>query len=191
VRPSCAGKRAYPRRISFWSSEILRSSEVLLLEPSSMETEGPLPAGRGLEWQSLLAEAHFADASDQGSATYSHMVDLFVERHHQLWKVRIDCVSGDPELLSHLCLSCNCSCPLTASWQTACIPLTSGAPLLRNSRRRSRTGCVTSAKASSLLGVTMGCRWQTGRQWSQMPSRRESRIATNTSAPRTLATALL
>jgi hypothetical protein len=55
----------------------------------TVETTGILPAGRGLEWQSLLAEAHFADANDQGSATYSHMVDLFVERHHQLWKVRV------------------------------------------------------------------------------------------------------
>ena len=54
-----------------------------------METKGVLHAGRGLEWQSLLGDAHFADASDQDSATYSHMVDLFVERHHQLWKVRL------------------------------------------------------------------------------------------------------
>lgn len=42
--------------------------------------------GRGLEWQALLGAPHFADADDCGSATYNHMVDLFVERHHQLWK---------------------------------------------------------------------------------------------------------
>ena len=47
-----------------------------------------LRTGRGLEWQALLAEKLFADTSDRGSATYSHVTDLFVERHHQLWKVR-------------------------------------------------------------------------------------------------------
>ena len=108
-----------PQRIPFWSSKILRCSEFLLLKTLSMEAEGPLPAGRGLEWQSLLAEPHFANASDKGSATYSHMVDLFVERHHQLWKVRVDCIYGSPNLLSHICLSCKCSFPSTASWQIA------------------------------------------------------------------------
>jgi hypothetical protein len=49
----------------------------------------PSSAGRGLEWQSLLAEPHFADADDNGSATFGHMVALFVERHHQLWKVGV------------------------------------------------------------------------------------------------------
>lgn len=42
--------------------------------------------GKGLEWQALLSDPFFADAADHSSATYSHTVDLFVERHHMLWK---------------------------------------------------------------------------------------------------------
>lgn len=46
-----------------------------------------MSAGRGLEWQAILAEPLFTDATDRGSATYNHVTDLFVERHHALWKV--------------------------------------------------------------------------------------------------------
>ena len=44
-------------------------------------------AGRGLEWQALLGEPLFHDADNCGSATLSHTIDIFVERHHLLWKV--------------------------------------------------------------------------------------------------------
>ena len=44
-------------------------------------------AGRGLEWQALLGEPLFRDADEGGSATLAHAIDIFVERHHLLWKV--------------------------------------------------------------------------------------------------------
>eukprot|EP00775_Hariotina_reticulata_P003344 gene3344-3620_t len=37
-------------------------------------------------WQQLLARRLFAKASDHGSLSLSHLVSLFVERSHQLWK---------------------------------------------------------------------------------------------------------
>ena len=44
--------------------------------------------GRDLEWRAVLSERLFRDASDGGSASLGRLVDIFVERHHQLWKVR-------------------------------------------------------------------------------------------------------
>ena len=38
-------------------------------------------------WQSIMARDRFAQASDDGSGTLSHLTDLYVERHHSLWKV--------------------------------------------------------------------------------------------------------
>ncbi|KAK9851873.1 hypothetical protein WJX84_005125, partial [Apatococcus fuscideae] len=43
-------------------------------------------AGKDSEWSDILANPLFAQASDGGSASLSHLVDLFVERHHLLWK---------------------------------------------------------------------------------------------------------
>ena len=44
--------------------------------------------GRELEWRAVLGERLLRDASDGGSAALGRLVDIFVERHHQLWKVR-------------------------------------------------------------------------------------------------------
>ncbi len=44
--------------------------------------------GRELEWRAVLGERLFREASDGGSAALGRLVDIFVERHHQLWKVR-------------------------------------------------------------------------------------------------------
>lgn len=38
--------------------------------------------------QAVLGEALFRGATDHGSQSYSHLVDLYVERSHLLWKVR-------------------------------------------------------------------------------------------------------
>ena len=43
--------------------------------------------GRELEWRAVLGERLFKHASDGGSASLGRLVDIFVERHHQLWKV--------------------------------------------------------------------------------------------------------
>ena len=43
--------------------------------------------GKDLEWRAVLSEKLFARASDEGSATLGRLVDIFVERNHQLWKV--------------------------------------------------------------------------------------------------------
>jgi hypothetical protein len=43
--------------------------------------------GRDLEWRAVLSERLFKDASDGGSTSMGRLVDIFVERHHQLWKV--------------------------------------------------------------------------------------------------------
>lgn len=45
--------------------------------------------GKDLEWLSVLSEKPFKGASDHGSASLGRLVDIFVERHHLLWKVRL------------------------------------------------------------------------------------------------------
>mmetsp|Transcript_7991 Transcript_7991/g.23577 ORF Transcript_7991/g.23577 Transcript_7991/m.23577 type:complete len:721 (-) Transcript_7991:247-2409(-) len=42
--------------------------------------------GKGLDWQAVLGEPLFREAPDHGSESYSHLVDLYVERSHPLWK---------------------------------------------------------------------------------------------------------
>ena len=44
--------------------------------------------GKDAEWGSLLEKPPLRHADDSTSATLSHAVDIFVERHHLLWKVR-------------------------------------------------------------------------------------------------------
>ena len=44
--------------------------------------------GKDAEWGSLLEKAPLQHADDLESASLSHAVDIFVERHHLLWKVR-------------------------------------------------------------------------------------------------------
>lgn len=39
------------------------------------------------EWGSLIEKPPLRHADDTYSATLSHAVDIFVERHHLLWKV--------------------------------------------------------------------------------------------------------
>ena len=46
--------------------------------------------GKDAEWGSLLEKAPLRHADDLDSASLSHAVDIFVERHHLLWKVRLD-----------------------------------------------------------------------------------------------------
>ena len=43
--------------------------------------------GKDAEWGSLLEKAPLRHADDLDSASLSHAVDIFVERHHLLWKV--------------------------------------------------------------------------------------------------------
>mgnify|MGYP001998111750 FL=1 len=42
---------------------------------------------RGLSWQALLTEPLLTGASDGGSSSLGHLVALFVERQHLVWKV--------------------------------------------------------------------------------------------------------
>ena len=44
--------------------------------------------GKDAEWGSLLEKAPLRHADDLESASLSHAVDICVERHHLLWKVR-------------------------------------------------------------------------------------------------------
>lgn len=44
--------------------------------------------GKDGDWGSILRRPLFAGASDGGSASLAHLVSLFVERHHTMWKVR-------------------------------------------------------------------------------------------------------
>lgn len=44
--------------------------------------------GKDAEWAGVLREPLFAGASDGGSASLGHLLDLWVERQHLLWKVR-------------------------------------------------------------------------------------------------------
>jgi hypothetical protein len=46
--------------------------------------------GKDAEWGSLLEKPPLRHADDTDSATLSHAVDIFVERHHLLWKVCSD-----------------------------------------------------------------------------------------------------
>lgn len=43
--------------------------------------------GRELEWRAVLSEPPFRGADDGGSPSLGRMLDIFVERQHQLWKV--------------------------------------------------------------------------------------------------------
>lgn len=43
--------------------------------------------GKDAEWAAVLRRPLFAAASDGGSASLSHLLDLWVERQHLLWKV--------------------------------------------------------------------------------------------------------
>ena len=45
--------------------------------------------GKDLEWRAVLGEKPFTGASDHGSASLGRLLDIFVERHHLLWKVRL------------------------------------------------------------------------------------------------------
>ena len=54
--------------------------------------------GKDLEWRAVLGEKLFARASDQGSATLGRLVDIFVERHSQLWKVHVLLSCPEPSL---------------------------------------------------------------------------------------------
>ena len=47
--------------------------------------------GKDSEWGSVLRRPLFSRASDGGSASLAHLVALFVERQHTLWKVRAVC----------------------------------------------------------------------------------------------------
>ena len=44
--------------------------------------------GKEAEWASVLRAPLFAHASDGGSASLAHLLDIWVERQHLLWKVR-------------------------------------------------------------------------------------------------------
>ena len=44
--------------------------------------------GKDAEWGSLLEKAPLRHADDTDSASLSHAADIFVERHHLLWKVQ-------------------------------------------------------------------------------------------------------
>jgi hypothetical protein len=45
--------------------------------------------GKDLEWRAVLGDKPFKGASNHGSASLGRLLDIFVERHHLLWKVRL------------------------------------------------------------------------------------------------------
>lgn len=55
--------------------------------------------GKDAEWGSLLEKAPLRHADDLDSASLSHAVDIFVERHHLLWKVSLGLWWCTPGLL--------------------------------------------------------------------------------------------
>ena len=46
-------------------------------------------AGNDSDWAYLLSQSLLRDADDGGSASLGHLVDIFVERQHLLWKVGV------------------------------------------------------------------------------------------------------
>ena len=48
--------------------------------------------GKDAEWGSLLEKAPLRHADDLDNASLSHAVDIFVERHHLLWKASLGLV---------------------------------------------------------------------------------------------------
>lgn len=64
---------SHPRRVPASSQRVLQGKGV----------------GQEREWGEVLARPLFAGASDGGSASLSHLLDIWVERHHLLWKVRL------------------------------------------------------------------------------------------------------
>jgi hypothetical protein len=68
-----------------------RLRDALLLHPAVLpRLVERLSAGNALSldaaWRDVLAAPLFADATCGGSASLEHLVDLFVERHHSLWR---------------------------------------------------------------------------------------------------------
>jgi hypothetical protein len=45
-------------------------------------------AARDARWAAVLAEPLFGGASDGGSASLAHLLDIWVERQHLMWKAR-------------------------------------------------------------------------------------------------------
>lgn len=43
--------------------------------------------GTDQEWHSILSKPLFARAADETSASLAHLSEIFVERHHLVWKV--------------------------------------------------------------------------------------------------------
>ena len=44
--------------------------------------------GTDQEWHSILSKPLFARAADETSASLAHLSEIFVERHHLVWKVK-------------------------------------------------------------------------------------------------------
>uniref|UniRef100_A0A383V684 Transcription factor 25 n=1 Tax=Tetradesmus obliquus TaxID=3088 RepID=A0A383V684_TETOB len=67
-------------------------AQALLLHPrvlvELMAKLGAQGVGKDAAWQSLLARKLFAKAGDHGSESLAHLVSLFVERSHSLWKAQ-------------------------------------------------------------------------------------------------------
>ena len=59
--------------------------------------------GGDAEWRSILGRPLFARADADASASLAHLTDIFVERHHLLWKARPALSPLPPPL------SCGCS----------------------------------------------------------------------------------
>lgn len=73
------------------SSPLDSLAQAVLLYPlavtSLVEKLREKGACRDAEWGSLLGKAPFAGSSDGGSASLAHLIHIYVERSHLLWKV--------------------------------------------------------------------------------------------------------
>ena len=62
--------------------------------PGRLQEKG---VGADQEWQSILRRPLFAGAEQSASASLVHLIDIFVERQHLLWKVCLPpCLTSTP-----------------------------------------------------------------------------------------------
>jgi hypothetical protein len=97
---SSSSSEAQPSSADLLTRAILLYPEAVVRMQRVLQGKG---VGREAEWAAVLSRPLFAGASDGGSASLSHLLDIWVERQHLLWKVG-GCAAGDvgPRLI--MCL---------------------------------------------------------------------------------------
>ncbi|KAI3425283.1 hypothetical protein D9Q98_009050 [Chlorella vulgaris] len=80
-----SSSEAQPPSADLLTRAILLYPEAVVRMQRVLQGKG---VGREAEWAAVLSRPLFAGASDGGSASLSHLLDIWVERQHLLWKAQ-------------------------------------------------------------------------------------------------------